>query len=290
MAIHHAQLRAFHAVATEGSFTRAAGALHLTQPTLSDQVKALESRYSIRLFERRGRGVELTELGRRVYAVSQRLFAAQVEIEQLVNAARELTSGQLRVGADAPYLVLPLLAVFKRRYPGITLNLTFGNSEQLRAGLLGRRCDVVVLPEVEPEPRLHTLALGPDRLVVFVDRGHPWTGRRSIRLADLSSQRLILREPGSTTRALFERALAKAGVVPAEVLEIGSREGVREAVAAGLGVGVVAASELGNDSRLHALEVRDAELSHTEFAVCLAERREVGAVRALFELLAERRP
>lgn len=288
MTIHHAQLRAFHAVATEGSFTRAARALHLTQPTLSDHVKALESRYGIRLFERRGRNVELTTLGRRVHAVSQRLFTDEAEIEQLLNAARNLTTGQLRVGADAPYLVLPIVAEFHRHYPGIRLSLKLGNSSELRASLLGRHCDVVLVPEVQPAPGLYTLALRPDQLVVFVDRGHPWSIRRTIRLAELAQQRLILREQGSTTRALFEGALRKARVVPGDVLEIGSREGVREAVAAGLGVGVVAASELGSDTRLHALRVQDAELTQTEYAVCLTDRHLLTPVRALFELLAER--
>lgn len=287
MPINHAQLRAFHAVASAGSFTRAARLLHLTQPTLSEQVKALEQRYGVQLFERHGRKVQLTELGQLIHAGTQRLFAQETEIEQQLNAARDLTGGQLRVGADAPYLILPLLAVFNRRYPGVRLSLAFGNSESLLAGLQERRYDLVLMPEVVPDPRLHAVPLGPDRLVIFVDRGHPWAGRRRVRFRELAGQRLIQRESGSTTRALFERALAQAGVKPREVLEIGSREGVREAVAAGLGVGVVALSEFGSDTRLHALEVRDAELAQTEYVVCLEERRPLRAVRAFFEVLNE---
>ncbi len=285
MPINHAQLRAFHAVASAGSFTRAARLLHLTQPTLSEQVKALEQRYGVQLFERRGRRVQLTELGQLIHAGTQRLFAQETEIEQQLNAARDLTGGQLRVGADAPYLILPLLAAFNRRYPGVRLSLAFGNSESLLAALRERRYDLTLMPEVAPDPRLYAVPLGPDRLVIFVDRGHPWASRRRIRLRELADQRLIRRESGSTTRALFERALAQASVKPREVLEIGSREGVREAVAAGLGVGVVALSEFGSDTRLHALEVRDAELAQTEYVVCLEERRPLRAVRAFFELL-----
>lgn len=290
MPINHAQIRAFHAVARAGGFTRASAELHVTQPTLSGQVAALEQVYGVRLFERRGRGSELTDLGRSLFAITSRLFSQEAEAEQLLTAARGLTTGQLRVGADAPYTVIPLLATFNRRYPGIRLSMSFGNSERVLQDLLDRRSDIAVLPNLKPDPRLHAVAYRRDRLIVFVERGHPWAGRRSLRLAELDGQRLVLRETGSTTRALFERVMAEAGLAPGEVLEIGSREAVREAVAAGLGIGVIFASELGNDDRLHGLRLRDAEAEATEYAACLAERQPVRTVRAFFELLGEAAP
>ena len=127
MAINHAHLRAFHAVAAEGGFSRAAVARHVSQPTLSGQVRALEERYGVKLFDRRGRGVELTDLGRALFEVTRRLFAQEAEAEQMLAAARGLTSGELRVGADAPYNVIPMLAALNRRYPGVRLTLAFGN-------------------------------------------------------------------------------------------------------------------------------------------------------------------
>ncbi len=286
--VSHAQLRAFHAVATQGGFTRAAAALGLTQPTLSGQVRALEDSYGVRLFERRGRGVELTGLGRALHDTTRRLFGLEAEAEQLLAAARGLTSGRLRVGADAPYLIVPLLADFNRRYPGIRLSLTFGNTERTLRGLFERRSDVAVLPDIESDERLHAVPYRRDRLIVFVDRGHPWAWRRSVRLAELEGRRLVLREVGSTTRALFERTVAAAGVALGETLEIGSREGVREAVAAGLGVGVVYESEFGRDDRLSPLALRDVELQSVECVACLQEQRPLRVVRAFFELVRER--
>ena len=288
--MNSAQLRAFHAVATSGGFTRASQALHVTQPTLSGQVKALEERYGVKLFERRGRGVELTSLGRGLLEVTRRLYALEAEAEQLLSAARGLSGGQLRVGADAPYHVIPLLADFSRRHPGIQLSLSFGNSETVLQDLFERRSEVAVLADLKADRRLYALPFRRDRLVVFVARGHAWSGRRSIRMAELNGQRLVLREPGSTTRAIFARAMAAAEVVPGEVLEIGSREAVREAVAAGLGIGAVFESEFSRDARLHALAVRDAELDAVEYAACLEERRPVRVVRAFFELLRELNP
>ncbi|MFQ5775127.1 MAG: LysR substrate-binding domain-containing protein [Kiloniellaceae bacterium] len=283
----HTHLRAFHAVAAEGGFSRAAAALHVSQPTLSAQVRALEERYGVKLFDRRGRGVGLTDLGRALFDITRRLFNQEAEAEQLLASARGLMGGQLRVGADAPYHVIPMVAAFSRRHPGIRLSLAFGNSERVLEDLLRRRCDVAVLADIAPDARLHAVPFRRDRLIVFVDRGHPWANRRSIRLAELTGQRLVLRESGSRTRAVFDSAIAAAGIKPGHVLEIGSREAVREAVAAGLGVGVVFESEFGRDDRLHRLVLRDVTLGAVEYAACLEERRPVRPVRAFFELLQE---
>jgi len=287
MTINNTHLRAFHAVAAEGGFSRAAQARHVSQPTLSGQVRALEERYGIKLFERRGRGIELTDLGRALFDITRRLFAQELDAEQLLVAARGLTGGQLRVGADAPYNVIPMLAALKRRYPGVQLRLTFGNTEQVLEDLMRRRCDVAVLPDLKPDERLHAVPFRRDRLVAFVERGHPWAARRSIKLNELAGQRLILREAGSNTRAVFERALKQAGIGMTDTLEIGSREAVREAVAAGLGAGIVFESEFGRDDRLHPLALRDVSLEAVEYAACLAERQDVRTVRAFFDLLGE---
>jgi aminoethylphosphonate catabolism LysR family transcriptional regulator len=287
MTINHAHLRAFHAVASSGSFTRAAQSIHVTQPAISGQVKNLEERFGVRLFERRSRGIELTDLGRVLFEHTDRLFRMEAEIEQLLSTAHGLVSGKLRVGADAPYHIIPLLANYNRRYPGVRFSLSFGNSENLLKALLDQRCDIAVLPNIHADPRLLTVRLRPDRLVVFVARGDAWSSRRSIRLEELSERRVIMREAGSTTRAIFETAASQAAVQFGEVMEIGSREGVREAVAAGLGVGVVSESEQGNDTRLHFLSVRDAKLENVEYLACLRKRHQSAAVKAFFELLAE---
>ena len=287
--MNHLHLRAFHAVATHGSFTRAAGALNVTQPTVSDHIKVLENRYEVKLFERHSRRVELTELGRALYDVTRRQFKLEADAEQLLLTARGLTHGQLRVAAGAPHLVIPLLGSFKRRHPGIQLSLQFGNSEVVLRSLFERRCDVVVLPDIGADRRLHALPIRRDRLIAFVEGGHPWSTRRSIRLADLQAEPLVLREVGSRTRAVFEDAMARAGVVMGETLEIGSREGVREAVAAGLGIGIVSEGELGVDPRVHALAIRQIGLEVTEYAACLVERQSVRVVAAFFGLLKETR-
>ena len=238
MPIPHAHLRSFHAVATHGSFTRAAEMLHVTQPTLSGQVKELEERYGVKLFVRHGRHIELTELGNSIFKITKKLFRSEDEVEQLFLSARSLTAGDLQVGADSPYIVTPLLARFQRLYPGINISIRYGNSEQVMQWLETQRCDVAILPNVPDDERLHIIPLDPDRLVAFVGLDHPWADKRSITLEDLSRQKIILREKGSRTRSIFEQAVVDAGLKLNEMMEISSREGVREAVAEGFGIGI----------------------------------------------------
>jgi aminoethylphosphonate catabolism LysR family transcriptional regulator len=285
MPVSHAQLRAFHAVAAAGGFTRAAEALHVTQPTLSAQVKELEVTWGIRLFERVGRGIEISELGRALFDVTTRLASLESEAEQLLASARGLLRGQLRVMADAPHHIIPLLKPFSGRYPAIRFSLAFGNTAEILDALHARACDVAVLPDLDADPRLHRAALRRDRLVLCVGRDHPWARRRSVRLGDLANERLVLREPGSATRALFEEALAAAGAVPGATIDIGSREAVREAVAAGLGIGAVLDSEFGHDARLVRIPLAGDPVETTEYAACLRERLSVRTVAAFFALL-----
>src|SRR5215475_9286715 len=183
--MNYNQLRAFHAVASQGSFTRAADALHVTQPTLSAQVKALEETYGVLLFDRLGRGIATTELGRSLLEITRRYFSLEAEAAQLLAETRGLRSGHLRVGADAPQHAIPTLAAFSRKYPGIRLSLSIGNSEEVLHDLFEHRSDVAVVADVA-DARLITIPLRHDRLIAFVPRTHAWAKRRSVRAAELA--------------------------------------------------------------------------------------------------------
>ena len=286
MPISHAHLRSFHAVATHGSFTRASEMLNITQPTLSGQVKELEERYGTKLFIRHGRRIELTDIGKSAFSITRHIFRHEEEVEHLLQSARALTSGQLRVGADSPYIATPLLAQFQRLYPGIQISIQYGNSQQLMAWIVSRSCDVAFMPNIPQEDeRLYSIPLPPGRLVVFVNQDHDWAERRSVTIEELVTQRIVLREKGSRTRSIFEEAVSRAGHLLPNVMEISGREGVREAVAAGFGVGIVAENELVADSRLRALPVSNAELAHAEYVVCLQEMRSLRVNDAFLEMV-----
>lgn len=281
------QLRAFHVVAQERSFTKAAAAAHVSQPTLSGQVKALEETYRVRLFERRGRGVQLTEIGQNLHALTQRFFAIEGEAQALLSGTRALQRGHLRVTADSAYHAIPILAKLKAQYGGLSFSLAIGSSATVLKQLLDYEADVAVLAKLTSDPRLHTMQFRRDRLILFVPQAHLWGGRKRIKLAELQDHELVLRERGSITREVFEETLAAAAVKPAAIIEVQTREGVREAVAAGFGIGVVFESEFGADERFRALHVADADLAVAEYVLCLQERRRLALVRAFFDAAAD---
>ena len=150
--------------------------------------------------------------------------------------------------------------------------------------LLGHTADVAVMAKVTSDPRIHSMKLREDRLVLFVPRKHPFAGRRRMRLADLAGRDIVVRERGSITREVFEAGLAAARVVPGSLIEVQTREAVRETVAAGFGIGVVFDSEFGNDPRFHPITVADADLNVGEYVACLEDRRRLALVRAFLDV------
>jgi aminoethylphosphonate catabolism LysR family transcriptional regulator len=277
------QIKAFHVVARAGSFSLAARSQGVSQPTLSAQVKALESNYGVALFDRLGRGVQLTPTGQSLYLVTTRLFAAEEEAGALLAGSGALTRGFLRVSADGPYHVMPILAELKRLHAGITFTVKIDNSATVLEHVLNHAADVAVTAKVTSDPRIHSMKLREDKLVLFVPRDHPWSRRRRVRLADLAGRDIVVRERGSITREAFETRLVEAGVVPGSLIEVQTREAVREAVSAGFGVGVVFDSEFRADSRCNPVGIGDCDLSVGEYVVCLQENRQLALVRAFLE-------
>ncbi|MCF4988815.1 LysR family transcriptional regulator [Pseudomonas gessardii] len=279
------QLRAFDAVARDGSFTRAAARLFISQPAVTGHIKALEEHYQITLLRRTARRVELTEEGTKLAAITRSIFGLVDEAQTLLEANRQLLTGRLEVAADGPHMVMPMLARLRARYPGITVNLRLGNAQETLAALLSEHADVAVLTEVEPRKGVYLQPLRESRICALVPAGHPWLAEPAgIRLEQLDQVIMVLREPSSITRRTFDDACAKAGVQPRVLLELDSREAVTEAVAAELGVGVVSSVEVSRDPRVHAIPIRgDGLLNHHRLG-CMERRRELRLIQAFFEL------
>lgn len=278
------QLRAFDAVAREGSFTRAAARLFISQPAVTGHIKALEEHYQITLLRRTARRVELTEEGTRLAAITRAMFGLAEEAQVMLEANRQLLTGRLEVAADGPHQVMPMLAQLRVRYPGITVNLRLGNAQETLAALLSEHADVAVLTEVEPRKGLHLQALGPSRICALLPAGHRWASRPELPLAELDQQIMVLREPGSITRRTFDQACARAGVQPRVLLELDSREAVTEAVAAQLGLGIVSSMETSHDPRVVARPIEGLGLVNQHMLGCLERRRELRLIQAFLGL------
>jgi aminoethylphosphonate catabolism LysR family transcriptional regulator len=280
-----AHLRSFFAVARHGGFTAGARALHVSQPTVTAQVRALEATYATELFVRRGRGVVLTAAGEALFGIAERIFEQEEEALALLRNTGELRAGRLRVAAVGPYHVMEMLAAFRARHPAIELAVSLGNSEQVVARLLERTTDVAVLAQYAPDARLHFVPFRSHRVVMFVPTSHRFARRRAIRLKELRNEPMIVREPGSTTRKAMDEALRRAGVAPPIAMEIGSREAVREAVLAGLGIAAVSEIEFVPDPRLRVVPIADADVKTHAHVACLVERRASRVVDAFFDVV-----
>jgi DNA-binding transcriptional LysR family regulator len=224
-----------------------------------------------------------TETGRQLHGITSRLFALQDEAKALLEGEQTLTRGHLRIAADSAHHVVPIMAALKKRTGSLTFALSIDNSAIVLERLLRHEADVAVMAKSVSDPRLHAIRLRADRIVLFVPAGHALAKRRSAPLTALADQELVLRERGSITREVLEQAMAAADIRPRSIVDVQTREGVREAVAAGFGIGAIFASELGNDRRFRPVAVSDADLAVAEYAVCLQERRRTALVRAFMD-------
>ena len=283
MTVSYSGLAAFHAVAEAESFTGAAKARNLSQPTLSAQVKALEDAYGVRLFDRMGRQVRLTPLGQTLFVITARLLTAQDEAHALLAGTRTLQRGHLRIAADSATHVMAALARMRTTYPGLTFSLTIGNSSEVVGQIMDFAADVAITARPNSDPRIHSIKLRSDKLVAFVASNHELAQRDSVPIEAFAGQDLVLRERGSITREVIENHLSAASIKPMNLLEVQSREAVREAVAAGFGIGVVFDAEFKPEPGLKRLALTGADFTVGEYAACRAERRRLPLVRSFFE-------
>jgi len=289
------QLESFLAVAREGSFTRAAKRIHLSQPTLSERIRDLETEMGKQLFSRRRRQVTLTEAGRVLEPYAAQIVAASESATQAMSALDGLRHGSLTIGASTTpgiYVLPRIIGRFRARHPGIALTLRIANSrtieERVRAGHLD--LGVVGGHVLGAGERCLTAGLL-DELVLVVARGHPWAKRRSIDVTRFSQQPILMREEGSATRYVTERALQKAGVQCRAAMEFDHTEAIKQAVMAGLGVALVSVHAVRGEvaaRKLVALRVRGLALRR-HFHVIHAEGHPVSPSAQAFVRLLESR-
>jgi len=286
------QFEVFLAVARAKSFRGAAEVLHLSQPALSQHVAELERELGARLFDRLGRSVALTEAGRILEDHALRLFATLTSAREAIDELGGLKRGSLLVGASTTpgiYVLPAVVAAFQRRHPGIALSLQIANSAVIEERIRGNEIDLGVVGGHALHPREECLAAGLlDELVLIVPPGHPWARRREIAPALLADHRLLVREEGSATRQVAERALQHAGVRFGASMELGHTEAIKQAVMAGLGVALVSVHAVRGDvasGRLRALRLKGMRIRR-HFHVIHNEARTLSAsARAFLGLL-----
>lgn len=236
------QLRGFLAVAQTKSFTRAAEYLFLTQPALSLQIKALEAELGQSLFERHGRQVLLTPAGRLLQERAEQIVGLVNQTRQEVQAAQELRTGSLKLGASESlclYVLPPVIQFFHEKFPGIELQFVNRASTEVATLVSEGRVDfgLVTLPVLDPRLETETLFYRED--VSICAPTSPLLTEPAVTLATLTAHPLLLLEKSSSSRILLEQMMAKMGLMPSQVLDLGSIEVIKRFVALNLGVSIV---------------------------------------------------
>ena len=285
------QLRIFVAVAERQHVTRAAQALNLAQSAASHAIAALEAQHGTKLFNRVGRGIQLTEAGQAFLEEARAVLAQAQRAELALSEFGSLKRGTLAVEASqtiSSYWLPRHLAAFRRAYPEIEIRLGIGNTAQVAAAVASGASELGFVEATIDNPLLSSLAVARDQLVVVVSPDHPWAGR-TLKVKDLAAGEWVLREKGSGTRSVFEEALVKAGLHAEQlnaVLELPSNEAVRAAVETGLGATALSASVAAPSIEAGLLKLVRFPLPAREFHVLWhRERYRSRAAEALLALI-----
>ncbi len=289
MNLHH--LRLFAAVVDQGGFTSAARVLRLSQPAISKSLNELERQLHVSLLERGGRGVNLTEAGRALYGRARELFGVERMAERELRELHGLKRGTLRVAASttiATYMLPPVLGRFHVRHPSVHIRATSANTRSVLRLLLEARTDVALVEGPISHEAVDVIPWREDELVVIAHPDQRIAKQSNIRVEDLMRETILVREPGSGTREVAERALALHGARPTRTMRLGGTEAIKQGVAAGLGVAIVsraAAADQITLGRLVVVPVQGLQIRRALTQLKLRQRPESMAARELRLLL-----
>lgn len=240
------QLKVFEAVAKHLSYTKAAKELYLSQPAVSMQIKQLEDNVGLPLFERMGKQVFLTEAGREMHYYSRNISETLQEVAEVMEQLKGGHQGHLNisVATTANHFATRLLAAFVRSHDGVKFSLDVTNRETLLRQLADNEPDLVIMGKPPSNPDLMAESFMENPLVVVAANDHPLVVQKDIPLAALRDEVFVTREKGSGTRIAMARFFKERGETPNFEMEMTSNEAIKQAVEAGLGLGLVSVHTL----------------------------------------------
>jgi DNA-binding transcriptional LysR family regulator len=248
-------LEAFCRIVELRSFTRGAEAVSLTQPTVSGHIKDLEAELGLPLLDRAGRSVTPTRAGEILYGYARRILGLRIEAQQAIGEHKGGLTGDLALGGSSipgAYVLPPLIAAFTQNHPEAAVTLHVRGSRDIVRGVGDGTYEVGMVGARFEEGRVRYERYTQDELVLAVPPAHPWAARGAVRVRDLIGQPIIMREKGSGTRKVMEKALAERAVDRQRLrvaLEITGNEAVRQAVKAGAGIAVISRRAVQDDIR-----------------------------------------
>ncbi|MGV6847389.1 MAG: LysR family transcriptional regulator [Marinibacterium sp.] len=260
MKLHLRQLEMIEAVAKHGSLTRAAEAMNVTQPAISIQLRKLEAEVGIALLERSGRNVHLTEAGEEVLHHAQRMTRVLDDLKDNLEQFRGVNRGSLRIAvvSTANYFIPSEIAEFRRTHPGVEVNLHVANRDMILGMLESNTADLAITGQPPDDSDLIARPFKENRLVVIAPPDHPLTKQKTVSPVQLAECPFVVREPGSGTRAVMERAFQAHGISCQISCVLSSNEAVKQAVQAGLGLAVISQQTTELEAETGRLAVLDA--------------------------------
>ncbi|WP_413206291.1 LysR family transcriptional regulator [Rhodospirillum sp. A1_3_36] len=279
------RIRAFNAVVRQRSFSRAAQVLGISQPAVTAQIRKLESAFGVVLFERTAAGAETTDLGLRLFALTQQIDDVEAAAQALLEAGA-MAPRELRIATPSPQICMPLVAGFIESFPTVRVSVVLGSTGEARTRLLERQVDVGLLHLDTPDERLSSQPFRRQRLMALLPAAHPLANDAAVSMANLVKKPMVLRSGPSLTQAMADRALAKAELAVTPALWLETREGAHEAVANGIGAGFVLDNDTIPDPRVKPVPLIDADEEIWESIVWLRARQNQPAIRAFVRLAA----
>jgi len=254
------RLQVFYTVARLLSFTKAAESLHMTQPAVTFQVRQLEEYFNTRLFDRTHNRITLTEVGEQVYEYAKKIFEQYIQMENTVKEMTGEISGVLMIGASttiAEYLLPVLLGDFKHKYPDVHIRLKVSNTDEIVSMVENNVIDLGVVEAPVGNKSLSVELCRWDQLVAIVPPEHPLTSHDEVTVRELAAYPYISREEGSGTREVISEYFNQAGLSSDDlniVMELGSPEAIKGAVASGMGVSILSRAAIQKDLQLGLIE------------------------------------
>jgi DNA-binding transcriptional LysR family regulator len=287
------QLKVFESVARQLSYTQAANELHLTQPAVSMQIKQLEDATGIALFEQLGKKIYLTPAGQEMYHYCRGIEQQMKELENVLEDIKGVKRGHLAisVASTANYFATRLLAAFAKEHAGISFSLDVTNRATLLRQLANNEKDLVIMGQPPEALDLVTEAFMENPLVVIAPPDHGLARQPNLNIAQLKNETFVVRESGSGTRIAMERFFSEQGVQLHTGMEMTSNEAIKQAVEAGLGLGIVSIHTLPLEletQRLVILKVKDFPILRHWYVVHRRGKRLSPVAQAFRQFVLER--
>jgi molybdate transport repressor ModE-like protein len=287
------QLRALAAVERHHSVTAAAKQLHLTQPAVTLQIRNLQSLAGLPLIQRTGDGMLLTDAGREVLALSERIEAAIAACETSLEMMAGKTAGRISLGAvsTAKYFVPFAISGFSRLHPHIDIQLTIGNRQEISAALRGYDLDFAIMGRPPADIDMNVHLIGDHPHVIIAPTAHRLARKTRLPLSALAHETFLMREPGSGTRGLMEQQFEAAGVRPKIGMAMSSNETIKQAVIAGLGIAFISAHTVAtelDERRLVTLDVDGLPIVRQWFVLSRKDKVLLPPAQAMLDFLSAR--